>query len=573
MLAVITRASIMAHVVRPAVIRPAGVCVVCGVKFSRNSDLRSHIRTVHARANIVHICAQCGAVFNNLNNLRAHRANHLPQHRFQLIQHAFRKKCKLYRKYANVNAQNQPIGTIAAMFLQVHQDLQQLLNYEIGLTHKIKCAIVVMCEMIILDANGGIEDTLNLPIRTVFHELYNDEDVYNFIHTSQATCEARLDDFVSRGSRWQINEVLFMDVEMGHCIPLAGACGKLQIKFPTEVKRIKEKLTCSEKTDCFLRAIACYFTKSSENSVLEKFIYEKIKMNMTLPFKLRDITKFEILNSHLDMKIHVLYAEDTFVYPVHVSKTSATHIITLLLYTVMHKENTIDDLEELEMRKDKCVQHYSLVEDVTKFMRTYYHNKDGKLSRSRERAHYCHNCLNSVPTMMELKLHEELCLQQKSQLIKVPTAEENILQFTNFNNKFPLHFVGIADFESILKSPRYACDMCKVRSETEQINKKCTHKTLVDNNQEPFMYNLIIVNQHEQVCFHKTYYGEDCAANLLTTLLNLEDELAMHLLLNMDMRITKEDFIRLNVEKKVCHICEKDIIGVAHRDHDHITQV
>jgi hypothetical protein len=533
------------------------ICQICGVKFTRADNLKTHIRTVHTRATLVHTCLQCPAVFQNVIALQQHRMTHIRTDTFSLVKHAFRKNCKLYRKYARYEA-GEPIKTLQQLFLQVNNDLKQLLNHEIGMMQKIKCAICIMVEMWKLSVEGRIEEVIILPLRTPNRELVNFQDVQEFTIFTLRVCDNFLTDFTNRGSRWQVGEILYLDVEIGNCIPLSGSCEKVQLDFPLQVKNVKEAKNIIEPPNCFLKAVASYFVKSVLTENLTEFINQNLKMgNLQLPMRVACIDKFEELNSHLSLKIHVLYSEETRIYPLRISKRSnAKHVIILLLYTVWQKQ----------VGEEKCINHYSLVSNVNNFLRRYYNKKDGK-KRGRSASVYCINCLNEFPHAAALKLHEDLCFKQKGQTVLAPVADgiQNYVSFKNFNNKYPLHFTVIADFESLLKSPRYSCKHCK------KLNKDCTHKTLIDNNQQPFMYSLIIIDQHQNLRFHKTYIGKDCAENLLETLLNVEEELATELLIHHDINFKPEDFVKIS-EAEDCHICEQPLcIGeVAHRDHDHL---
>ena len=537
------------------------LCLLCGVKFTRKTSLKYHIKTLHARALLVHQCQQCGGIFQTLDALRRHRENHAPQHRFILRQHAFKGRCKLYRKYSTY-INNRPIMTVEEMFQQVKEELPELLNHEIFIRHKIKVAIIVMMEMIKVSPEGNIEDTLNLPLRTPYRELYNNEDVNSFILYSKHICENRLNDFLNNGSGWQAREALYLDSELINCVSLDGSCHKLEILFPAQLRHQKEKIVLNGKEpNCFLKCIASHFTKSTNNKILNNFIRQNLKLeDIALPMAVKNIAKFEKLNSHLDFKVHVLYAEGLTVYPIRVSTSKSNNPIILILYSVMQKKSAQEQME--------CIHHYSLIKNINNFLRKYYNNE----KRSRQQNHYCINCLNGLPTEAQLQSHQQICFKKEMQHVKVPVKGENIIEFINYNRKYPLHFVGFADFECILKSPIYACEQCKLKKGQKPLEMKCNHRTLTDSQQQPFMYNLIILDQHQNLRFHKTYIGLDCAENLLNTLLSIEEQLSMELLIHYDMNLTEEDFFTIKNTTQ-CHICEKEIEPgtITHRDHDHLS--
>ena len=71
-------------------------------------------------------------------------------------------------------------------------------------------------------------------------------------------------------------------------------------------------------------------------------------------------------------------------------------------------------------------------------------------TKHKERKHFCMYCLQCFSSERVLNNHKDICIQiNGTQAIKMPTKDDNVLNFNNFNKQQPVPFVIYADFEAI----------------------------------------------------------------------------------------------------------------------------
>lgn len=112
-------------------------------------------------------------------------------------------------------------------------------------------------------------------------------------------------------------------------------------------------------------------------------------------------------------------------FPVYISKEKNAGTLNLLLITEGEK------------------QHYVYIKDFNRFMFSHIKNSNGK--------HCCTHwhCLQCFSSERVLKEHLDNCIQvDVSQAIKMPTKDNNILEYKNFHKQLPVPFVAITDFEA-----------------------------------------------------------------------------------------------------------------------------
>jgi hypothetical protein len=529
-------------------------CPQCDVKFTRKFNRDRHFQLVHNNITLVHNCSLCGAVFNSVNKLKKHHATHNPATGFTIHTSAFRKKCVIYRKIYE-----KKMSTLEQCIKHDEKDIFNLLHYEMIARRSVKVSIIYHAEFYRVaddDGDGGFNDNAlsEIRLRAPARMIVNESDIYQLMRESNAVVQNRIDDFLENGSGWALNGIGQVDLELGNCRSLNGACNLLSIKYIKSLKKIK---TVEEMETCFLNAIAFHFIKSEKHDKLQKFIEKHINMSITSPVAVKDIPKFEAENKHLDMKINVLYCEKNSIFPIYFSKAvQAQHHITLLLYKTM-----IDNV---------VVNHYSYVEDVNKLLRKKY-TTTGR--DTYEKTIRCLNCFAKFTSKYNaedaLKKHYELCLNNKPHSVKIPQAGDTI-KFRNFRNKFKSYYMGFFDFESAHHKPKYSCEKCEKEDEADEV--LCPHKTSVQAIQKPITVSFLILDWNDNIVYKETYTGDDCVEVFFDKLLTIESQLLEKLKINTPMELSKSDVENFN-KAVSCHICETELWGDKVRDHCHITGV
>lgn len=522
-------------------------CFECGATFSRKGDVARHYRSVHINEKLVHQCVLCGSVFYNATDYKNHKTSHQPQNsEFKLLSSAFRKNCVIYRK-----TYSEKMETFDKAFLSDKDQMEELLKYEVNMKKSSKASIIWIAEFYKpLDLISSTDaQTCVLYLRTSTAHLCNVAEVDVFIRDARNVAQQRIDDFVENGSGWVLDEILSADIEIGSCAALNGSCNLLTIHNVKSLQRIKP---FTKRQQCFFEAIAYHFVKKENYYALSKFIGKKIIQEIDTPVKVSDVTKFERDNHHLDIKINILYAEDTEIYPLLVSKKGEVkHTINLLLWkTVINGE---------------VVSHYSYIDNLSNFLKKVYRRKTGKECYLNGVS--CPNCLSHFGAEKSFQKHFDGCKKNKPQAVIIPEKPNNILRFTKFNKKFKVPLIGFFDFEADQSEMQNECETCAKKGNTEE----CRHKTKITAIQNPITYSMIILNERNEIVEKKTYSGKDCVENLFDTLLSIENRLLRHLKQNVPMRKLTPTQLKEKENAVNCHICERQLGDDRVVDHDHLT--
>jgi len=523
-------------------------CFQCDAVFSRKAHVQRHYNRVHTNQNLVHECALCGSIFNSAHFLKQHKLEHTPTNsEFTILQSAFKKKCIIYRK-----TYPEKMETLDKSFYKDKDEMLTLLKYEVATKKSVKASIIFHAEFIkAVDLAGCINPTsYDICLRTTTSHLCNIEEINIFLLDARNNAQQRIDDFVENGSGWTLDQIIATDVEIGSCRALNGSCNLLAINHLNTLKKIP---VIEDKQQCFLEAIAYHFKQTSNKKNLQRFIDRHINTTIELPVKVLDIQKFEKDNSHLNIKINVMFSLDDKIYPLYVSKNiEAKHNINLLLFkTVMNGET---------------VSHYSYIENLSAFLRKKYEgNLKGRKKLSYQKGERCPNCLLNFTTIKRLNRHSVTCFTNKPQQINLP-EEGDTIKFQKFMKKFKVPLVGFFDFEAAQNTSKNKCETCAKKSTLV-----CPHKTIIKTIQEPMTYSLLIVNYENKVIHKNTYSGEDCVEHLIDQLLTLEKDFLKILDRNIPMKTLTEDEAKDAAEAEICHICEEELGCDKVRDHCHVT--
>jgi len=492
----------------------------------------------------------CGGIFQSVFLLRRHRKTHrVDAGNFVIKEKAFRKQCVIYQK-----TYSEKMITLDAAFEADKIEMKNILEYELEMKSNLKASIIFHAEFVKPVSDGSEELLIYvLYLRTTTFHLCNQNEIPLFMQQAREGAEIRIDDFVSRGSGWILDEILATDIEIGACGSLNGSCSFLSVNSIKCLKSVPVVSSLhSDEQKCFFEAIAYHYTKCRNKKRLIKFIDKYINLSVKTPVKLNDIEKFERDNPQLDCKVNVLFNEDEVIFPIHVSKNpSAKNIINLLLYKTKVGS--------------KIVSHYAYIDDLNKLLRKTYRGETTGKKQYATKAFHCPNCLQSIGSELSVANHVAACMENKPQKIILPEEGEKV-KFKNFKNKFPVHYVGFVDFEAVQSTPTDKCETCARKS-----SKICNHKTTIKSIQNPTTYSMLILNENDKIVCKETYSGEDCVEHLMDKLLSVEEELQNNLTTIREMEtLTKEQEKEIEAAKK-CHICEEDLLDDRVIDHDHVT--
>ena len=158
-----------------------------------------------------------------------------------------------------------------------------------------------------------------------------------------------------------------------------------------------------------------------------------------------NIDQYNKIEKQNNININVFSYENKKPYPIYISNEKNENHIEMLLLT----------------KDDK--KHYVLIKDFNKFMFNQTKNRNKK--------HFCMSCLQCFSSERVLNDHKNICLViNKTQAIKMPDKENNILKFKNYYKQQKVPFTIYADFEAITQKI-HGCMKNDDKSFTEEYQK------------------------------------------------------------------------------------------------------
>lgn len=515
-------------------------CEFCGVKFTRAFNLQRHVEAKHSGQPLFIKCQHCTEGFPNLRELNHHRLTHNNESNFEVAQSALSRTCEIYRKKYIENHVN-----MQSVLSSDTAEMKKVLIYESRKRFAFRGSIVVTVQFV-----RGLEmeeepDVIEVPIRSFSRVFHQNDEYGRFITHAGREIQERIDDFQDRGSGWQVDRILFTDLEIGSCRSMTGGCGSIvSVCRKSDLKKVRFENEAEQS--CFFESIACFFTKTKCKKKNKSFMKKHINMNIPTPVKVNDISFFEKENEHLQVKINVFHEEGDDFFPIYLSKTKLDGVTKCINLLLVH---TKDD--------DMILHgHYLLIEKFETFTRKKYQKRGGKKCYSAK--HFCFNCMNSFHRASSLQRHEKICSQNTPQHIATPTAGSTPIEFENHMGKFKAPVIGFYDFECVNVKP------------AEEDGEK------TEKNQVAVAYSILFLSIENKIIHYHEYMGDDAASNFLDHLFSIEKKLFKYLFMNKEMIFEESDKKKF-VEAQECHICEKKFYIEegkridAVRDHCHYT--
>lgn len=160
----------------------------------------------------------------------------------------------------------------------------------------------------------------------------------------------RFNDFNNHGSGWVLADCLYLDLNVGQCVALAGSCSTHRVSSNKSGKLIINEEPREENHPdigirCFFHAVATYFLHRNSEwcerdfslSELESFVKANLNETIESPVSIDSIDEFEKANEHMDIAVNIVYKDENGqTFPCRASpRINAQHCIVLLLF---HKE-------------------------------------------------------------------------------------------------------------------------------------------------------------------------------------------------------------------------------------------
>lgn len=175
-------------------------CEVCGKTFARAHTKNLHALSKHSDSMLEGlVCGVCHAQFTSLAAIRAHRLNHGDETgEFVEYKSAFRQACVTFRRYHGPDC-----ASIEQVFLSDNEDMRAILTSQIEIKRTVKCACIVYCVYIHMDADQEhVDNTMEMAHRCPTVKLLHKTAISEFIEYAKNDIVVRHEDFTNNGSGW-----------------------------------------------------------------------------------------------------------------------------------------------------------------------------------------------------------------------------------------------------------------------------------------------------------------------------------------------------------------------------------
>ena len=371
--------------------------------------------------------------------------------------------------------------------------------------------------------------------------LYNlkSDDVDKLLELSIDGIDGSIEAYQAVGSGWYFKEVEKLEI---HTVEFNPTKGSSYITLPGWISNKKAIVNIQNKDDkCFLWCILRYLypkeTHEERIKDLKKYEFSLNTKGITFPMKLKDISKFEKLNTELP-GINVFSNDNMIIYPLRMADRDCKNTIDLFLYE--EDGNT----------------HYTLIKDFNRLI------KSQKTTSNNGKIFICKKCFTHFTKEELLEKHIKYCSNNETVCVNMPEPN-TMLYFKNYYKQLPIPFVVYAVFECFTK-PMNTCS---------------------PNPKESYNYNY---QKHEPsgFCFYVKGIVDKKIKPIIYTK-NSEDEDISKVFVEKLKEVTKgiyNDFYRRpkplrltpteqkSFENAVnCHICSKELKEDKVRDHCHFT--
>lgn len=533
----------------------------CDKTFSRQFNLNRHFERYHLNNDLVEKCLLCGQIFNSCKDLQTHyKTYHRPSKKFYEKESAFRKSVISYRYTFEENELDFNIAQ-----LKILPDIKETILSETSKKTIVKCSLIYICEMTLLDHSGELITATLIPFRApafIANASSKNQILRNVKHSFKNQ-ENAMEEFSNAGSNWTFNRSVAFDIEISALKPVLlghesdSEVEKTNPNFnkPLNLRDIKNNKFLfnpnNKDQKCFLYCLFNFVKKDFND--YKHFENSLNLTNIRFPISILHIKKFMKQNKQLDFQINILYRhKDGVIYPYEYGIGNR------------HKDKFVNLLMVTRKIKSTVFDHFVHIKDLNKFLRDSYKNKNDNVSYAKQ--FYCENCLNSFSSEKIQKAHQLYCCLNKPRL--EVTATRSLMKFENFRNQHPAEYIGFLDFECVLPDTSKICEICN------HLRCKCDRSyTQIMTNQYPIAYSLVILDQNSKIFHEKTYVGENAADHLVEHLLE-QDELWVKGLFNtyIEMNLTREEQLQFDTAE-ICYLCEQDFSDevIKCRDHCHFT--
>lgn len=383
--------------------------------------------------------------------------------------------------------------------------------------------------------------------------------VYNQAHTRSAvsaSCDLidkQIDQYAEGGSAYFVKEIKWMAIHIVRFNPLRGSS---YIQSPQYLYK-KGCINVKNEKDnyCFIWSIlSCLhydtlkkdqqrtskyetakFIEFNEDKTIKSASGINLPENVKYPVSFEDIEKFEAIN---DFRINVYECSQekeeieegskvnkAETRPLRISDKESGKMVNLLLLSQEHYDK--------ETKETSFNSHYIWIKDFSALC-----------SWGRVKHHFCYKCLHGFTRVDLLEKHEkEGCPIGRDGccLTSLPHVDKCGVEFTKYKACCKIPYTIYYDFETVLN--KVEVNM----GEASKIIQKHTPLSCV--------YNIISENPNDSKK-SKTFFGANCAFDMLTDMIKESQELAEKMTVNNEIDMTEETEQAFQAATH-CHICTK----------------
>ena len=371
-------------------------------------------------------------------------------------------------------------------------------------------------------------------------------DLSEWFNTIIVNLNTRLEEYEKKGSGYRFDKVVFLDILIDPYKPLSA---KSYIPLPKELALKKAIINVKNENDneCFKWAVtsAVYQVNKNAEILSKKMRQDSEKFDWTgieFPVTLKNIKTFEKNNPYA---VNVYGYEGGQIYPLRISKRGTHSPSDPFEEESKGSQGIATPLTlNLLLISNNETNHYCWIKNMSRLL-------SSQINKHKGSRFFCYSCLNSFPTDISLKKHEEYCLRHDNVAIKMPEPG-TFLKFINFNRKMKVPFVIYADFECFTENIS-SCRPDPSKSFTENYQKHT-----------PSGYCYLIKCFDEEIFKPKLVHytcqnsDEDIPQMFVDSLERDIREIYKKFKFPLKLKMSSDEETAYE-SAKTCHICEKEI--------------
>lgn len=555
-------------------------CAVCKKKFWSENDLEIHCLLSSHVAELFS-CNFCGRGYTVLNSYQRHqrkcRQNSSLGGLLPIQSGAGWDVRNLMENAATIHTlqiQPQEFSDPDLLLIMSKDDIVSSLKVELSakLQIKYKIDLEISFER---ETEEGKQET-SAWFGTGYQHILHVQDIVPSVEKCIPQILARIPEFNNMGSSWVVSYVKNLVLKVTSYNPIRGGC---KGELPLWVKRSKAvvNLNCS-LNDCFplhvLYKILNISSNKGERTV--KFLRKQMSLlnmgNIQLPMSLKDIDKFESLNSSISVNCYYSASlEDKNIslkklLPLRVSEKRNLNHIDLL---VVPSSDSVSDLEfslfnrtftnepgtlrKSEIKDSLNISfHFCLINNLSRLIHP--------IKETNHKTFICRRCLSSFSSKNIYEEHEIDCSLIKAQRIELPKPPHNYMEFSRHKALLKPWFIVYADFETLLV-PKTEKQVSLETSSTSKVNEHF-----------PFAYAFTIIDSYGECVYNCSPQifgiGTHAGAEFLKELKRVYESILLPKMEVKPLQMTQKE-LECHRSATECELCKSPFQNNKTAHHDH----